>query len=78
MAEDILRLVTPGTHSYHKYLKPAELRDFFVREKGWADFETRGCPYDPVAGKWRLLDVGQYGGAGELVNYFAGARRPLE
>ncbi|GAA6024944.1 hypothetical protein JCM8202_002157, partial [Rhodotorula sphaerocarpa] len=72
LAEDALRLVTPGTHSYHKYLKPSELRDFFVREKGWTEFETRGCPYDPIAGRWRLLEIGQFGGAGELVNYFAG------
>lgn len=78
LAEDVLRLVTPGTHTYHKYLKPSELRDFFVTEKHWTEFETRGCPYDPIAGKWRLLEVGQLGGAGELVNYFAGVRRPLE
>lgn len=78
LAEDVLRLVTPGTHTYHKYLKPSELRDFFVTKKRWTDFETRGCPYDPIAGKWRLLEVGQFGGVGELVNYFAGVRRPLE
>ncbi|GAA6056804.1 hypothetical protein JCM3770_002810 [Rhodotorula araucariae] len=77
MAEDILRLVTPGTHTYHKYIKPQELGDFF-REKGWVGFETRGCPYDPIVGKWRLLGVGELGGLGELVNFFAGVRRPLE
>lgn len=77
LAEDVLRLVTPGTHTYHKYLKPSELRDFFA-DKRWDGFEVRGCPYDPIAGKWRLLELGQFGGAGELVNYFAGVRRPLQ
>lgn len=75
LAEDVLRLVTPGTHTYHKYLRPTELRDFF-REKGWEAFETRGVPYDPVNGKWRLLDPGAMGGWGEMVNYFAAVRRP--
>ncbi|GJN89283.1 hypothetical protein Rhopal_002262-T1 [Rhodotorula paludigena] len=77
LAEDVLRLVTPGTHTYHKYLKPSELCDFFA-DKRWDGFEVRGCPYDPIAGKWRLLELGQFGGAGELVNYFAGVRRPLQ
>ncbi|BGP39924.1 Hexaprenyldihydroxybenzoate methyltransferase, mitochondrial [Rhodotorula kratochvilovae] len=77
LAEDVLRLVTPGTHTYHKYIKPQELSDFFA-EKGWVGFETRGCPYDPLAGEWRLLGLGELGGMGELVNFFAGVRRPLE
>ncbi|OCH87387.1 ubiquinone biosynthesis O-methyltransferase [Obba rivulosa] len=29
-AEHLLRLVTPGTHTYAKYIKPAELLDFFA------------------------------------------------
>ncbi|BGP31914.1 Hexaprenyldihydroxybenzoate methyltransferase, mitochondrial [Rhodotorula toruloides] len=74
LAEDVLRLVTPGTHTYHKYLRPTELRDFF-REKGWEAFETRGVPYDPVKGEWRLLDPGAMGGLGEMVNYFAAPKK---
>ncbi|TNY20892.1 S-adenosyl-L-methionine-dependent methyltransferase [Rhodotorula diobovata] len=77
LAEDVLRLVTPGTHTYHKYIKPQELADFFA-EKGWIGFESRGCPYDPIAGKWRLLGLGETGGLGQLVNYFASVRRPLQ
>ncbi|GAA5948593.1 hypothetical protein JCM3775_007161 [Rhodotorula graminis] len=77
LAEDVLRLVTPGTHTYHKYIKPQELADFFA-EKGWVGFETRGCPYDPLTGKWRLLGLGEVGGIGQLVNYFASVRRPLQ
>lgn len=79
MAEHVLRLVTPGTHTYSKYLRPEEVRDFFEREHGWHDcgFEQRGCVYDPFAGKWRLLGEGEFGGFGELANYFAGIRKPL-
>lgn len=29
LAEHVLRLVTPGTHTYSKYIKPTELIDFF-------------------------------------------------
>ncbi|GAA5909910.1 hexaprenyldihydroxybenzoate methyltransferase [Sporobolomyces salmoneus] len=78
MAESILRLVTPGTHTYSKYLKPSELRQFFEGEKGWFGMEQRGCLYDPLAGKWRLLGQGEYGGLGEMGNYFAGIRKPLK
>ncbi|PCH44345.1 ubiquinone biosynthesis O-methyltransferase [Wolfiporia cocos MD-104 SS10] len=29
-AEDVLRLVTPGTHTYSKFVNPSELLDFFA------------------------------------------------
>jgi len=40
MAEHILRLVSPGTHTYSQYIKPDEMVDFFRRSKdhgglGW-------------------------------------------
>ncbi|GAA6027260.1 hypothetical protein JCM8097_002534 [Rhodosporidiobolus ruineniae] len=77
LAEHVLRLVSPGTHTYHKYIKPAELVGFFD-EQGWTGAEVRGCPYDPLAGKWRLLNPGELGGVGELVNYFAAVRKPVQ
>ncbi|GAA5910784.1 hypothetical protein JCM6882_002077 [Rhodosporidiobolus microsporus] len=77
LAESVFRLVSPGTHTYHKYIKPAELSAFF-EEKGWGEVEVRGCPYDPLGGKWRLLHPGQLGGVGELVNYFAAVRKPVQ
>jgi len=40
--------------------------------------ETRGCIYDPIKGGWRLLGMGEYAGMGEMVNYFAGVRKPLQ
>lgn len=77
MAESVLRLVTPGTHTYSKFIKPEELREYF-EEKGWEGLEQRGCIYDPIKGGWRLLGMGEWGGMGELVNYFFAARKPRE
>ena len=77
MAESVLRLVTPGTHTYAKFIKPDELQAYFD-ERGWPGMERRGCVYDPLLGSWRLLHMGEFAGLGELCNYFAGVRRPLE
>ncbi|KLT39043.1 ubiquinone biosynthesis O-methyltransferase [Cutaneotrichosporon oleaginosum] len=70
LAEDVLRLVTPGTHTYSKFVRPEELRRFvyaemggyevWERQEGAADIrtnevgETRGIIYDPLGGRWRL------------------------
>lgn len=70
LAEDILRFVTPGTHTYEKYVRPEELRRFVYAEMGgferWerrndaGDIvndevgETRGIIYDPIGARWRL------------------------
>jgi polyprenyldihydroxybenzoate methyltransferase/3-demethylubiquinol 3-O-methyltransferase len=39
MAEHVLRLVTPGTHTYDKFIKPSELlafvRDYMGGESVW-------------------------------------------
>ncbi|GAA5993752.1 hypothetical protein JCM5350_008222 [Sporobolomyces pararoseus] len=80
MAESVLGLVTPGTHTYSKYLKPQELRQFFQQDKGWTStrMEQRGCLYNPLKGEWKLLGQGEFGGLGELGNYFAGIRKPLQ
>lgn len=80
MAESVLGLVTPGTHTYSKYLKPQELRQFFEQDKGWTStrMEQRGCLYNPLKGEWKLLGQGEFGGLGELGNYFAGIRKPLQ
>ncbi|GAA5959933.1 hypothetical protein JCM3765_000648 [Sporobolomyces pararoseus] len=79
LAESVLGLVTRGTHTYSKYLKPTELRQFFELEKGWTNqgWEQRGCVYDPIRGKWLLLGQGEFGGLGEMGNYFAGIRKPI-
>ncbi|WVO18396.1 3-demethylubiquinone-9 3-O-methyltransferase [Cryptococcus depauperatus] len=72
MAEDVLRLVTPGTHTYHKFVKPHELRRFVHSDMGGFDTwhknddgsdirqdevgETRGIVYNPLKGAWKLWD----------------------
>ena len=38
LAEHVLRMVTPGTHTHSKYIKPTELIDFF---------KQYGSPLDP-------------------------------
>ena len=37
MAQDFLGLVSQGTHNFEKYIKPAELVEFFQKEMGWLD-----------------------------------------
>lgn len=70
LAEDVLRLVTPGTHTYKKFVKPEELRSFVFSQMGGYEVweqntdasdvrrnevgETRGIVYDPLAGEWKL------------------------
>jgi polyprenyldihydroxybenzoate methyltransferase/3-demethylubiquinol 3-O-methyltransferase len=62
--------VTPGTHTYSKFIKPHELRSFIYTSMGGFDTweknqdasdvrigqvgETRGIVYDPILGGWRL------------------------
>lgn len=75
MVEQVMRIVTPGTHTYSKFIKPSELREYFAA-KGW-EIETRGCIYNPLSGGWVLLGPGEYGGMGELVNYFVCARKAM-
>ena len=76
MVEQVLRIVTPGTHTYSKFVRPGELQEYFDA-KSWGRMEKRGCIYDPFKGGWRLLAMGEFGGAGEQANYFAGIRKPL-
>ncbi len=68
MAEDVLRLVTPGTHTHEQYINPKEIVDFFKDDLKWygqgktdlpqrLHFETRGTAYLPwkVLGHWRKV-----------------------
>lgn len=72
LAESVLRLVTPGTHTYEKFVNPAELRRFVYSDMGGHDVwerkadasdvrdgeigSTQGIVYDPIGGGWRLWD----------------------
>ncbi|KAK4047750.1 Hexaprenyldihydroxybenzoate methyltransferase, mitochondrial [Microbotryomycetes sp. JL201] len=77
VAEQLLRFVEPGTHTYHKYIKPEEMQEYF-EQHGWTDLEQRGCIYDPLKAQWRLFGMGEWSGMTELANYFYVARKPLE
>lgn len=35
MAENVLGLVSKGTHNYEKYIKPIELVEYFKDQVGW-------------------------------------------
>jgi len=72
MAEDVLRLVSQGTHAYDKFVKPSELVAFFRDELNWlphpvpegsstlplSQAELRGIMYLPWAGRWILTPRG--------------------
>jgi len=73
--------VSPGTHSYPKYLKPQELLSFFEQDMAWPadnrNIETRGVMYNPLKGDWKLASASNIPDKSQLVNYFFGARKPL-
>lgn len=87
MAEDVLRLVTPGTHRYDQYVNPSELVDYFKSDIHWIgtdsslpnrlQYETRGAFYIPGLGKWYLANRGMDKYGSQLSNYFFWARKPL-
>ncbi|SPO23630.1 related to COQ3 - enzyme of ubiquinone (coenzyme Q) biosynthesis [Ustilago trichophora] len=88
MAEDVLRLVTPGTHTHHQYINPQELVDFFEKDLNWygqaktdlpqrLHFETRGTAYLPWKGTWSLATSGTSLPGTQECNYFFWARKPL-
>ena len=66
-AEYILRLVRRGTHSYRKFIRPAELKDWAARE-GLSLMDLTGLHYNPVLRKYSL-------GGNTHVNYLAHFRR---
>ena len=43
-AEDILRLVEPGTHTWSKYVNPSELIDFFRHHSSPSTTPTNSAP----------------------------------
>ncbi|GJE91182.1 ubiquinone biosynthesis O-methyltransferase [Phanerochaete sordida] len=88
-AEHVLRRVSRGTHTYAKFVDPAELVDFFraYRPHGrpWiasagaparTEAETRGMVYVPWDGEWVLAPRGAAWAEG--CNYLFWVRRPRE
>ncbi|UTT91941.1 hypothetical protein NDA17_006762 [Ustilago hordei] len=88
MAEEVLRLVTPGTHTHHQYINPKELVDFFQNDLKWygpgtelpqrLHFEVRGTAYLPWKATWTLAASNTSLPATQECNYFFWARTPLD
>lgn len=91
MAEYILRKVTPGTHTFSKYINPFELVDFFAEPfstRPWIsrtydglptrkEAEVRGMIYVPWKGEWVLAPRG-VDGLTTQCNYLFWVRKPTE
>jgi 2-polyprenyl-6-hydroxyphenyl methylase/3-demethylubiquinone-9 3-methyltransferase len=82
MAEKILGSVSPGTHTYDKFINPDELVQFFREDMRWfrgrptrLNAEIRGIIYLPWDGKWTLAPRGQWGTT--QCNYIFWARKPF-
>ena len=69
-AEYILRLVRRGTHTYHKFVKPAELKDW-AETAGLASVDLCGLHYNPFLKRYTL-------GGNTHVNYLAHFRSYLK
>lgn len=68
VAEDLLRIVPPGTHDWNKYLNEDELRRYFM-DKGWNSPKVMGVVYVPALG-WKRVQ-----GSEKVGNYFFAVRR---
>ena len=88
MAEDVLRLVTPGTHTHSQYINPNELVDFFRDDRKWfthgtplpqrLHFEVRGTAYLPWKSSWTLARSETSLPGTQECNYFFWARKPID
>ena len=79
-AEDrVFGLVSPGTHTYAKFVRPSELDEWIEgrQTERWDRVEARGCVYDPLAGRWRLMPRrgGVFAATTQQANFFWAARR---
>lgn len=85
MAERVLGLVSPGTHTHSKYVNPSELVDFFHSDLRWistlydgqpprVEAEYQGMGYIPWTGEWALMP--RWAPASSYANYMFWARKP--
>jgi 2-polyprenyl-6-hydroxyphenyl methylase/3-demethylubiquinone-9 3-methyltransferase len=76
-AEKVMRIVPQGTHTWGKFIKEQELKEYFTTLKDqsgkpWAaEVRSRGCMYNPLRGEWQFID----GVGNTAVNYFFAVRR---
>ena len=52
-AEYLLRLLTPGTHEYQRFITPAEL-SAHCRQAGLVPQRAHGLTYNPLSRRYRL------------------------
>lgn len=87
MAERVLGLVSPGTHTHSKYVDPEEMVGFFHKELGWikgvydgvperTQADVRAMAYVPLSGEWTWLP--RWAPASAWTNYMFWARKPLQ
>lgn len=90
MAENVLRLATPGTHHWSQYVDPEQLASFFTEGLGWyknaetqnpdlprrLQLETRGIIYMPWKNTWDLAP--RDCSLAKQCNYVFWIRKPLE
>jgi ubiquinone biosynthesis O-methyltransferase len=71
VAEDLVRIVPRGTHDWDKYINEEELRQHFLKERGWNSPMVMGVVYVPGLG-WREVR-----GSEKVGNYFFAIRKDL-
>ncbi|KAJ3597985.1 hypothetical protein NHX12_001500 [Muraenolepis orangiensis] len=54
-AEQVLRIVPPGTHDWEKFISPADL-EALLQAHGFSVQSVRGMLYNPVTGSWCWSD----------------------
>ena len=53
IAENFLKWIPCGTHSFHKFIKPEEL-EFILYTNNFRDIKFKGLNYDLIKLKWKL------------------------
>lgn len=91
MAENVLRLVTPGTHKHEQYVNPGELEQHFRINRPWItsspssyssrwpkrmQYECRGTFYVPGVNRWALAPREANETLTQSANYFFWVRKP--
>ena len=62
IAENFLKWIPIGTHTYNKFIKPEEL-EFFLYKNKYTNISFKGLTYNPLTQKWKLSN-------NTRVNYF--------
>lgn len=55
VAENVLRIVPPGTHAWEKFISPEEL-ECLLESNGFSVQSVKGMLYNPVTGAWSWTD----------------------